>query len=90
MKHLFLILSVLFTFTTHLLFAQIATLTSPDGKLKLMLYLEEGRPQYTVAYAGKCILEKSPLGIITNEGDFSLIGGKELHPGENQAVGRPL
>jgi len=71
MKHLFLILSVLFTFTTHLLFAQIATLTSPDGKLKLMLYLEEGRPQYTVAYAGKCILEKSPLGIITNEGDFS-------------------
>lgn len=70
MKHLFLILSILFTFTTHM-FAQIATLTSPDGKLNLQFHVEEGQPQYSVEYEGKTILEQSPLGIVTNEGDFS-------------------
>jgi len=71
MKHLSLIHSLLFSFTTNILFAQIATVVSPDGKLKLQLSLEEGQPQYSVEYAGNTILEKSPLGIITNEGDFS-------------------
>ena len=71
MKHFFLILSILITVTTNILFAQIAMVASPDGKLKLQLYLEEGHPSYSVAYANKIILEKSPLGIITNEGDFS-------------------
>ncbi len=70
MKHLFLILSILFTFTTHM-FAQIATLTSPDGKLNLQFHVVEGQPQYSVEYEGKTILEQSPLGIVTNEGDFS-------------------
>ena len=51
--------------------AQVATIDSPDGKLKLEVYLEEGQPQYTLEYEGKTILEKSPLGVITNEGDFS-------------------
>jgi hypothetical protein len=71
MKHLFLILSILFTFTVNILIAQIATVSSPDGKLKLQLFLVEGQPQYAVEYADKTILEQSPLGIITNEGDFS-------------------
>lgn len=71
MKQYLLILSIFFFFSTHILFAQITTLASPDGKLKLQLYLEEGQPQYSVEYAGKSILERSPLGIITNEGDFS-------------------
>jgi hypothetical protein len=71
MKHLFLTPSILFAFFTNILFAQIATVSSPDGQLKLQLYLEEGQPQYSVKYAGKTILEQSPLGIITNEGDFS-------------------
>ncbi|MBF6629421.1 MAG: glycoside hydrolase family 97 N-terminal domain-containing protein, partial [Proteiniphilum sp.] len=66
MKHLFLILSILFTFTTHM-FAQIATLTSPDGKLNLQFHVVEGQPQYSVEYEGKTILEQSPLGIVTNE-----------------------
>ena len=39
--------------------------------LKLDIFLEEGHPYYSVIYDGKTILEKSPLGIITNEGDFS-------------------
>jgi hypothetical protein len=54
-----------------MLVAQIATVVSPDGKLQLQLYLEEGQPHYSVAYDTHTILEKSPLGIITNEGDFS-------------------
>ena len=31
----------------------------------------EGQPHYSVIYDGDVLLEKSPLGIITNEGDFS-------------------
>lgn len=42
MKHFFLSLIILITFPASLLYAQIATLTSPDGELKLQLYLEEG------------------------------------------------
>ena len=71
MKHFFLSIIILFILPVNLLYAQVATLNSPDGKLKLQLYLEEGQPQYSLEYAGKTILEKSPLGIITNEGDFS-------------------
>lgn len=71
MKYLFLTFSIFFTFSTNILFAQIATQKSPDGKLELLIFLEEGQPGYSVEYGGKTILEKSPLGIITNEGDFS-------------------
>lgn len=71
MKHLSLILSLLLLLNTNILFAQIASVASPDGRLKVQLCLEEGQPQYSAEYAGYTILEKSPLGIITNEGDFS-------------------
>lgn len=71
MRYLFLTLTTLFVLTTHMLTAQVATLTSPDGVVHLQIYLEEGQPSYSVEYAGKTILEQSPLGIITNEGDFS-------------------
>ncbi len=71
MNKLFRTLLLLCLLSTHLLNAQITTLTSPDGKLKLLLHLDEGQPGYSVEYGGKTILEKSPLGIITNEGDFS-------------------
>lgn len=71
MRYLFLALTTLFVLTTHMLTAQVATLTSPDGVVHLQIYLEEGQPFYSVEYAGKTILEQSPLGIITNEGDFS-------------------
>ena len=72
MKHFFTsILIILFMLPFSRLEAQVATIDSPDGKLKLEVYLEEGQPQYTLEYEGKTILEKSPLGVITNEGDFS-------------------
>ncbi|HZK28032.1 MAG TPA: glycoside hydrolase family 97 N-terminal domain-containing protein, partial [Thermoclostridium sp.] len=45
--------------------------SGPDGKLKLNVEIENGAPIYSVTYNGKSILEKSPLGLLTNEGDFS-------------------
>lgn len=65
------LLFILLLFTTNIIFCQVATVSSPDGKLKLDLFLEEGQPKYSVEYDGKTTLEKSPLGLITNEGDFS-------------------
>ena len=51
--------------------AQQATVSSPDGKLKVNVSLDAGRPVYSVTYAGRVMLEPSPLGLLTNEGDFS-------------------
>lgn len=52
-------------------FSQIATIKSPDGRLQLSTFVENGQPCYSILYDGKIMLEKSPLGILTNEGDFS-------------------
>lgn len=70
-KQLLLTLSFLFTLSTSILVSQVATQSSPDGKLKVQVYLDQGQPAYSVEYAGVFFLEKSPLGIVTNEGDFS-------------------
>ena len=51
--------------------AQQATVTSPDGNLKVNLSVEGGKPVYSVTYMNKVMLENSPLGLLTNEGDFS-------------------
>ncbi|KQT16711.1 alpha-glucosidase [Chryseobacterium sp. Leaf404] len=51
--------------------AQVAEVSSPDGKLKLNVFSEEGKALYSVTFQGKIMLEKSPLGLITNESDFS-------------------
>ncbi|MEC5174835.1 glycoside hydrolase family 97 protein [Chryseobacterium nepalense] len=52
-------------------FAQVAAVISPDGKLKLNVFSENGKALYNVTYQEKVMLEKSPLGLITNESDFS-------------------
>lgn len=52
-------------------FAQVAEVSSPDGQLKLHVFSEDGKAIYNVILQGKTILEKSPLGLITNESDFS-------------------
>ncbi|MBN2649889.1 MAG: glycoside hydrolase family 97 catalytic domain-containing protein [Prolixibacteraceae bacterium] len=49
---------------------QVATISSPDQNLRLNVNIENGKPSYSVAYKGKDILENSPLGLSTNEGDF--------------------
>ena len=46
-------------------------ITSPDGKLVVDVAVEGGRPVYSVQYDGVTFLEKSPLGLNTNIGDFT-------------------
>lgn len=65
-------LSILLFFLTGISgFAQVAEISSPDGKLKLNVFSENGKALYDVTFLGKTMLEKSPLGLITNESDFS-------------------
>lgn len=65
-------LSILFFFLTGISgFAQVAEISSPDGKLKLNIFSENGKALYNVSFQGKTMLEKSPLGLVTNESDFS-------------------
>ncbi|MFW5656240.1 MAG: glycoside hydrolase family 97 catalytic domain-containing protein [Bacteroidota bacterium] len=47
------------------------TVVSPDGKLLVSVSAIDGVPEYKVTYNGKVFLEDSPLGLITNVGDFS-------------------
>ena len=51
--------------------AQVATVSSPDGRLKVELDLRNGQPVYSVSYDEKKMLEESPLGFKSNIGDFS-------------------
>ena len=73
MKYLFSVLFMAtFTLFASSLFAQqVANVSSPDGLLQLNINVENGIPVYTVIYNGKTMLENSPLGLTTNEGDFS-------------------
>ncbi|MCM5529696.1 glycoside hydrolase family 97 protein [Parasegetibacter sp. NRK P23] len=50
---------------------QDAVVFSPDKKLKVAISVQDGKPMYSVNLAGKDMLEASPLGLTTNEGDFS-------------------
>lgn len=47
------------------------SISSPDGNLTVNILVKNGKPVYSVIYKGGVILEDSPLGLITNEGDFS-------------------
>ena len=44
---------------------------SPDGKTVVTVSDEDGRPTYSVAYDGVTMIEKSPLGMVTDFGDFT-------------------
>ena len=46
------------------------TVFSPDGNLELQLSVNNGNPVYSITYNGNTMLENSPLGLLTNEGDF--------------------
>lgn len=46
-------------------------MVSPDKQLAVRVSVADGKPAYSVTYMGKTMLENSPLGLQTNEGDFS-------------------
>ena len=51
--------------------AQVATVSSPDGRLKVNVDMKDGHPVYAVLYDGKQMLDDSPLGFVANVGDYS-------------------
>ena len=44
---------------------------SPDNKVMLTLSMDNGQPKYEVGYDNKQVIAPSPLGLVTNMGDFS-------------------
>lgn len=55
--------------------SDIPDLTSPDGKISLRVFLEEDRLNYEITLDGNTVLERSPLGIVTEKANLS----EELH-----------
>ncbi len=74
------------------LWAQQASVSGPDSQLKVEVSVEAGNPFYSVTYKGKTILEKSPLGFVSNVGDFSkgmtYVGQKTRSVKENYRMDR--
>lgn len=52
-------------------FSQQATVTGTDNNLKVNVFVKEGIPLYSVTYKERVMLENSPLGFVSNIGDFS-------------------
>ena len=69
MKNVFLLM-LLTLFSTSIL-SQSFKVSGPDGKLVVTIDIQEGISQYHVKYQDVVMLESSPLGLITNVGDFS-------------------
>ena len=52
--------------------AQDVVVKGPDEKLQLVVFTSPAeKPSYSITYNGKTMLEKSPLGMNTNIGDFA-------------------
>ncbi|RHJ54899.1 glycoside hydrolase family 97 protein [Bacteroides sp. AM10-21B] len=60
-----------FVWATTSVFAGENKLYSPDGKLCVTVSDEGGMPSYSVVYDGTVFLQKSPLGLNTNLGDYT-------------------
>lgn len=69
MMKLFLAVSMLLL--TAVANANERQLTSPDGKLSVIVSDTNGQPSYCISYNNVSFLESSPLGLLTNIGDFS-------------------
>ena len=48
-----------------------STVSSPDGRLTVTVGDEGGRAFYSVSYGGRPVIERSPLGVTANVGDFT-------------------
>lgn len=69
MRSLLVLCGILFS---SVLYAQNAAwVSSPDGKLSVNLMLKDGKAVYSITYEGQMFLEDSPLGLVTNAGDFT-------------------
>ncbi|WP_215224626.1 glycoside hydrolase family 97 protein [Echinicola shivajiensis] len=66
---LLFVFCLLFTGETHA--QNTKSVSSPDGHLEVRVSISNGKAQYTVHYQDKVMLDNSPLGLVTNEGDFT-------------------
>lgn len=66
-----LFLSIAMLLTSGIASAGEKQLASPDGKLSVIVSDLNGQPSYSISYNGIPFLESSPLGLVTNIGDFS-------------------
>lgn len=69
MKKLLLSLSLIFPFSC--IWAENVTVESPDGRLSVVVSDDNGNATYSVLLDGKEYLLPSPLGLQTNNGDYS-------------------
>lgn len=69
MKKLFCVLGMVLVCTAGN--AREKQITSPDGKLTVTVSDTNGKPAYSIQYNGISFLESSPLGLVTNVGDFT-------------------
>lgn len=61
----------LLTMLSLCLQAQEASVTSPDGRLRLTAAVNEGHATYTLSYDGQSVLTDSPIGFVASMGNFS-------------------
>ena len=64
---------------------------SPDGKTVVTVSDTDGRPTYSLTYGGEAFLNGSPLGVVTNIGDYTsgLTMGKETAKKINDSYSLP-
>lgn len=65
------VFALAYCFAVGMAFAQNNRVVSPDGKLVVSVSLDGGSPSYRIDYNGVRFLKPSPLGVITNVGDFT-------------------
>ncbi|MEJ2113245.1 MAG: glycoside hydrolase family 97 catalytic domain-containing protein [Flavobacteriaceae bacterium] len=88
----YFILLITLLFISNTVKSQQQTIKSPDGNITVNVDIENGKAFYSVDFSGITMLEKSPLGLITNVGDFSsdlkFTEGKENTIIENYTLDR--
>lgn len=66
-----LVLAFIFTISADFARAVEKEIAGPDGRLIVKISDDNGRPEYQVLYEGITFLKKSPLGMITDLGDYT-------------------
>ncbi len=69
--HKMLTIVAIIAIRSTLVIAQVASVSSPDQRLRVNFSLNGGRPVYNIEYDGRKLLLDSPLGFIANIGNYS-------------------
>ena len=71
MKNYIILFMATWLFSIAGIKAEKVKISGPDERLELTVILESGKLSYSVLYDGKQMLENSPLGLVTDLGDFT-------------------